>query len=65
VAAKCDAVRGFAVGRTIFAETAERWFRNELNDEEAVANLASRFQQLVQAWHEQVAGVEPVREIAK
>ncbi len=65
VAAKCDAVRGFAVGRTIFAETAERWFRNELSDEEAVANLASRFQRLVQAWHEQVEGVESVREIAQ
>jgi 5-dehydro-2-deoxygluconokinase len=50
VAANVPAVKGFAVGRTIFAEPAERWLRGEIDDEAAVADLARRFGLLVDAW---------------
>jgi len=43
-------VRGFAVGRTIFAEAAARWLGREMSDEEAVADMAGRFAALVEAW---------------
>ena len=43
-------VKGFAVGRTIFAEAAERWLRGEIDDAAAVDDLARRFSILVEAW---------------
>ena len=43
-------VRGFAIGRTIFAEAAERWLREEIGDGEAVAEMADRFSGLVADW---------------
>jgi 5-dehydro-2-deoxygluconokinase len=43
-------VRGFAVGRTIFAEAAERWFNGEIGDEAAVDDLARKFAALVDLW---------------
>ncbi len=46
-------VRGFAVGRTIFAEAARRWLDGQIGDEEAVADMASRFSALVNIWEQQ------------
>jgi 5-dehydro-2-deoxygluconokinase len=43
-------VRGFAVGRTIFADAARKWLAGEIRDEEAVADMAGRFGALVQVW---------------
>ena len=43
-------VRGFAVGRTIFAEAAERWLGGRIGDEEAVHAMAARFGALVDLW---------------
>ena len=43
-------VRGFAVGRTIFAEPARAWFAGELSDDAAVTAMADRFASLVAAW---------------
>ncbi|MGF1627930.1 MAG: 5-dehydro-2-deoxygluconokinase [Kiloniellaceae bacterium] len=51
--AACQAsswVRGFAIGRTIFAEAAERWLREEIGDREAVAEMTERFDGLVAHW---------------
>ncbi|SHF19500.1 5-dehydro-2-deoxygluconokinase [Kaistia soli DSM 19436] len=45
-------VRGFAVGRTIFAEAAEHWLSGAITDEEAVADMASKFGRLVAAWQD-------------
>ena len=44
-------VKGFAVGRTIWQEPAQRWLRGEIEDETAVRMLAATFQQLVDGWH--------------
>ncbi|MFT4181968.1 MAG: 5-dehydro-2-deoxygluconokinase [Rhizobium sp.] len=43
-------VKGFAVGRTIFADAARAWLSGGMNDEEAIADMAGRFQQLTDAW---------------
>lgn len=43
-------VKGFAVGRTIFADPARAWLSGEMNDEEAIADMAGRFRQLTEAW---------------
>lgn len=43
-------VRGFAVGRTIFMDAAEKWFSGRISDEEAVDDMAERFARLSDAW---------------
>jgi 5-dehydro-2-deoxygluconokinase len=43
-------VKGFAVGRTIFAEPADAWLRGQIDDEEAIAEMAKRFERLAEAW---------------
>lgn len=49
-AAGATMVKGFAVGRTIFTDAAERWFKGEIDDDAAVAALADGFSALVEAW---------------
>jgi len=43
-------VKGFAVGRTIFADAARAWLDGRIGDEEAVADMAARFGALVEIW---------------
>jgi 5-dehydro-2-deoxygluconokinase len=43
-------VKGFAVGRTIFADAARAWMSGAMNDEEAIADMAGRFRHLTEAW---------------
>lgn len=43
-------VKGFAVGRTIFADAAKRWLVGGMSDEEAVSDMARRFGALVEIW---------------
>jgi 5-dehydro-2-deoxygluconokinase len=50
VAAQSPVVKGFAIGRTIFAEAAEKWLAGSLSDEEAVADMSGRFRRLCEAW---------------
>jgi 5-dehydro-2-deoxygluconokinase len=50
VAAREPLVKGFAVGRTLFAEAARRWLAGDISDEAAIADMAGRFQRLVDAW---------------
>ena len=49
-AAAFPIVKGFAVGRTIFAETADKWLAGLIGDEAAVAGMARRFEDLTEAW---------------
>ena len=58
VAARFRTVKGFAVGRTIFNEAAQRWFAGEITDEVAVTMLADKFSALVHAWRSARAAVE-------
>ena len=50
LAAGCDLVRGFAVGRSIFGEPARAWLGGTLTDDEVVARMAERFRGLVDIW---------------
>jgi 5-dehydro-2-deoxygluconokinase len=43
-------VRGFAVGRTIFGDAARAWLNGRMSDEEAVADMARRFEALTSVW---------------
>ena len=43
-------VKGFAVGRTIFADAARQWLGGKMDDEAAIADMANRFEQLTSAW---------------
>jgi 5-dehydro-2-deoxygluconokinase len=49
-AAHFKIIKGFAVGRTIFEETARQWFRGETGDEAAVKRMAENMSTLVNAW---------------
>jgi 5-dehydro-2-deoxygluconokinase len=51
-AAATPMVKGFAVGRTIFAEAADRWLSGKMSDADAVASMAAKFERLVSAWKE-------------
>ena len=50
IASTSRSVKGFAVGRTIFADAARAWLAGKMSDEEAVHDMASRFQSLVRIW---------------
>jgi 5-dehydro-2-deoxygluconokinase len=50
VAKFAGSVRGFAVGRTLWAKTARAWLAGELTDAEAVDVMFERFKSLCIAW---------------
>ena len=49
-AARHEPVKGFAVGRTIFVSAARAWLSGEMNDDEAVADMAARYRALCASW---------------
>ena len=49
-AAGAPIVRGFAVGRTIFAAAAEGWLAGKVDDDAAIDDMAERFARLVGTW---------------
>lgn len=49
-AARQPLVKGFAVGRTIFAEAARGWLGGRMDDAAAVADMAARYAQLCAVW---------------
>jgi 5-dehydro-2-deoxygluconokinase len=55
VAAASPLVRGFAVGRTIFAAAAEAWLSGTIDDAAAIADMAQRFARLTEAWQANLA----------
>ena len=48
--AKC--VKGFAVGRTLFASTAKNWFNAKISNEKAIAEMAANFKRLTTKWEQ-------------
>jgi 5-dehydro-2-deoxygluconokinase len=49
-AAQTPTCRGFAVGRSIFSAAANGWLRGVMNDEAAIADMASRYKRLSEFW---------------
>jgi 5-dehydro-2-deoxygluconokinase len=43
-------VKGFMVGRTLWASASLRWFKNDITDKELVQEVAQNFATLVEAW---------------
>jgi 5-dehydro-2-deoxygluconokinase len=56
IARSCELVKGFAVGRTIFAEPARAWLAREIDDAAAVERMASSFARLCKMWTDAPAG---------
>ena len=50
IAARHDMVKGFAVGRTIFATACRAWLAGEMTGPKAVADMAARFGRLCTIW---------------
>ena len=50
--AGAEMVRGFAVGRTIFADAAQKWLGGEMTDDEAVEDMVTRFDTLCRLWQD-------------
>ena len=48
--------RGFAVGRSIFAEAASGWFAGRMDDEEVIQDIADRYARLIKLWDEARSG---------
>jgi 5-dehydro-2-deoxygluconokinase len=49
-AAQFELVKGFAVGRTIFADAARNWLAGNMSDQEAIADMTARFERLCRIW---------------
>lgn len=56
IAAPHPICRGFAVGRSIFAEAASAWFGGRMSDAEVVADVAHRYSRLIRLWDEARSG---------
>ncbi len=50
VAASFDLVKGFAVGRTIFAAAARRWLSGAIDDRTAIAEMTENYANLCAVW---------------
>ncbi len=50
LAAAQPLVKGFAVGRSIFADAARAWLKGEMTDDAAVAQMSERYSTLCNAW---------------
>jgi 5-dehydro-2-deoxygluconokinase len=50
VAAQFPMCKGFAVGRSIFADAASAWFAGRMNDEDVIADIARRYTRLIDLW---------------
>lgn len=50
LAAGFPLVKGFAVGRTIFADVAKRWMTGSISDADAVAEMAEKYRSLCAVW---------------
>lgn len=50
IAARHDLVKGFAVGRTIFADAARAWLAGSMTDADAVTIMAEKYSRLCRIW---------------
>ena len=55
VAAPFDICRGFAVGRSIFADAAEQWFAGAMTDDDARQSIASCYDRMIEVWQTSAA----------
>jgi 5-dehydro-2-deoxygluconokinase len=53
--------KGFAVGRSLFADAAAAWFAGQLDDHGVVTQVAERYQRLIQLWCQAQHDSQPTR----
>ncbi len=56
IAAPHPVCRGFAVGRSIFAEAAAGWFDGRMSDADVIRDIAERYARLIRLWDEARSG---------
>jgi 5-dehydro-2-deoxygluconokinase len=61
LARNCSVVKGFAVGRTIFAEPATDWFAGRIDDRQAVDCMMAAFGRLCALWTKTVEQAREAR----
>jgi 5-dehydro-2-deoxygluconokinase len=59
VAAEQRLCKGFAVGRSIFADAAAAWFAGTLDDAGVIDDVATRYQRLIKLWCDSRPGDNP------
>ena len=52
IAAAQPLCKGFAIGRSLFAEAAHGWFAGTLDDAAVVEQVAASYQRLIQFWND-------------
>ncbi|HEY0857775.1 MAG TPA: 5-dehydro-2-deoxygluconokinase [Albitalea sp.] len=52
IAAPHPICRGFAVGRSIFAQAAAAWFKGDCSDDDVIDAVATRYARLIRLWQE-------------
>ncbi len=57
IAAPHRICRGFAVGRSIFADAATAWFAGKMDDGQVIEDISHRYARLITRWDEARAGV--------
>ncbi len=57
IAAPHTICRGFAVGRSIFADAASLWFAGAATDEQVIDDIAQRYARLITRWDEARTGI--------
>jgi len=49
---KC--IKGFVVGRSIWGNSADKWFTGNFSDEQVIAEVFSKYMKLINAWKQTV-----------
>ncbi|MCH8134412.1 MAG: 5-dehydro-2-deoxygluconokinase [Proteobacteria bacterium] len=57
VAGKHPICKGFAVGRSIFGESARQWFNSECDDDTVIRQVADNYRTMIKFWQESTADV--------
>lgn len=57
VAGKHPICKGFAVGRSIFGESARQWFNSECDDDTVIRQVADNYRTMIKFWQESIADV--------
>jgi 5-dehydro-2-deoxygluconokinase len=56
IAAPHAICKGFAVGRSIFADAAAGWFAGKMSDADVITDIATRYARLIKLWDEARSG---------
>ncbi len=58
-------VKGFMVGRSLWVSASQRWLKNQIDDATLIAEVATNFSQLVQAWRTRHGKQQPAATATK